>query len=65
MDVDIIPIHAFIRIQMEFLDMPGLKLTSEQIVRLCGLSRDRTDAALAGLTRRGFLRRDRAGCFLR
>ncbi len=34
MDADIIPIDAFIRIQMEFLEMPGLKLTPEQIARL-------------------------------
>jgi DNA-binding IclR family transcriptional regulator len=65
MDADIIPIDAFIRIQMEFLEMPGLKLTSEQIARLCGLSRDESDAALDGLARRGFLRRARDGRFLR
>jgi len=50
---------------MEFLEMPGLKLTPEQIARLCGLSRDESDAALEGLARRGFLRRARDGRFLR
>ena len=48
MDANFIPINAFIRIQMEYLEMPGLKLTPEQIARLCGLSRDISDAALAG-----------------
>jgi hypothetical protein len=65
MDAEFIPIRAFIRIQMEYLEMPGLKLTPEQIGRLCGLSRDMSEAALAGLTSRGFLRRAKDGAFIR
>jgi hypothetical protein len=64
-DADFIPINAFIRIQMEFLEMPGLKLTLEQIARLCGLSRDVSEAVLDRLTRRGFLRRTHDGTFIR
>ena len=65
MGADLIPINAFIRIQMEFLEMPGLKLSVEQIARLCGLSRDLAEAALETLAMRGFLRRANDGTFLR
>jgi DNA-binding MarR family transcriptional regulator len=63
MDADFIPIHAFIRIQIEFLEMPGLKMTPEQIARLCGLSRALSEAALDRLASRGFLRRGHDGTF--
>ncbi len=65
MGADFIPLTAFIRIQMEFLEMPGLKLSVEQIARLCGLSRELAAAALETLAIRGFLRRAKDGTFLR
>ena len=49
-----IPLDALIRIQMEYVEMPGLKLTPHQIGRLCGLPRDICDGALGLLAERGF-----------
>lgn len=60
-----VPHDALIRIQVEFLEMPGLKLTVDQIGRLCGLPHDISEAALTGLTLSGFLRRAQDGTFLR
>ena len=61
----IIPLDALIRIQMEYVEMPGLKLTPHQIGRLCGLPRDICEGALGLLTERGFLRRSQDGSFRR
>ena len=60
-----ITIEVLSRIQMEFLEMPGLKLTASQARRLCNLPDDVCEAALDALTRTGFLRRLRDGSFLR
>jgi hypothetical protein len=60
-----VPPEALVRIQVEFLEMPGLKLTVDQIGRLCGLTRDVSEAALMGLTLSGFLRKAKDGTFLR
>jgi hypothetical protein len=65
MDAALIPPYALVRIQTEYLEMPGLKLTLEQVGRLCGLTQELSEAALAGLTRSGFLRRTQDGAFLR
>ena len=43
MDADHIELDTFIRIQLEYLEMPGLKLTRDQVVRLCGLTREASD----------------------
>ena len=56
MDV-LIPQEALTRIQMEYVEMPGLKLTPKQIGRLCGLPQETCEGALALLLRTGFLRR--------
>ena len=49
-------IEALRRIETEFADMPGLKLTAAQINRLCNMQMDICEAALQVLTRSGFLR---------
>jgi DNA-binding IclR family transcriptional regulator len=64
MDV-LIPQEALTRIQMEYVEMPGLKLTPKQIGRLCGLPQETCEGALALLLRTGFLRRSPDGAFLR
>ena len=65
MEAPLISSNALARIQTEYLEMPGLKLTLEQVGRLCGLTHDMSEAALAGFTRSGFLRRAQDGTFLR
>ena len=56
---------ARIRIQIEFIEMPGLKLTSAQVSRLCDLPAEVCDAAIALLVTSGFLRRASDGSLLR
>ena len=53
------------RIQGEFVEMPGLRLTSAQARRLWGLDRDVCDALLAALVDANFLSRTRDGAFVR
>ncbi|HZT75166.1 MAG TPA: hypothetical protein VFA27_00810 [Vicinamibacterales bacterium] len=55
---------AKLRIQIEFIEMPGLKLSRDQIQRLCGVPSDVCDAALATLVETGFLRQKADGSFL-
>lgn len=51
--------HAVARIQAEYLEMPGLKLTTEQVARLCALDTTVCSAVLAALVDCGFLVRPR------
>jgi len=53
------------RIKMEYLEMPGLKLTTQQARRLWGLPGDLCDAALALLVEQGFLVRTGTGSYIR
>ena len=55
---------ARLRIQIEFIEMPGLKLSRDQIRRLCGVPADMCDKALATLVESGFLRQKPDGSFL-
>jgi hypothetical protein len=57
--------HAFTRIQIEFIEMPDLKLTLAQIRRLCDLPEDLCSTAVAALEERGFLWRAPDGRFVR
>jgi hypothetical protein len=57
--------EALRRIQMDYLEMPELKLTKRQARRLWTLSDDVCDAAMASLVAAGFLTRARDGSFLR
>ena len=43
------------RIRAEFEEMPDMKLTSEQIQRLCGVNRSLCEAALEFLAQTQFL----------
>jgi hypothetical protein len=56
---------AFTRIQIEFIEMPDLKLTVAQIRRLCDLSLDVCEPAVAALEQTGFLWRAPDGRFVR
>jgi len=51
------------RIRGEFLEMPGLRLTSAQAARLWAVDRRTSEWILDGLTTAGFLR-NREGAYL-
>jgi len=53
------------RVQGEFLEMPGLRLTEAQARRLWGLDRDVCAALLGTLVDAKFLFRTREGAFMR
>ena len=53
------------RIQGEFVEMPGLRLTVAQAQRLWGLERDVCDALLGALVDARFLSQTRDGAFVR
>lgn len=57
--------YTIMRIEMEYLEMPGLKLTNRQACRLFDLPLDVCDCALEALVGTGFLSRTRDGAFLR
>ena len=52
-------------IQMEYAEMPGLKLTLWQARRLWNLSEDLCERALARLTASGFLTQTADGAYVR
>jgi hypothetical protein len=52
------------RARAEYLEMPGLRLTSAQAQRLWGLDRRTCEELLATLTRAHFLARTRDGAFI-
>jgi hypothetical protein len=56
---------ARMRIQIEYIEMPHLKLTLSQVRRLCDLPHEVCEAAMALLVTSGFLSRARDGAFLR
>jgi hypothetical protein len=61
-----IPIaDALRRVKGEYLEMPGLALTSRQAQRLWGLDRESCDALLGALVDASFLARTRDGAFVR
>jgi hypothetical protein len=53
------------RVQCEFLEMPGLRLTEPQARRLWGLDTASCDALLSALVDAKFLFRTRDGAFMR
>jgi hypothetical protein len=59
-----IPEELFQRIQGEFLEMPGLRLTPSQACRLWGLDSDVCRQLLAQLVDVKFLMRTRDGMFM-
>jgi hypothetical protein len=52
------------RARAEYLEMPGLRLTSAQAQRLWGLDRRTCEELLSALTRAQFLARTRDGAFV-
>lgn len=57
--------HMLQRIQGEFIEMPGLRLTAPQAQRLWGLDREICMALLGALVEAQFLARTRDGSFIR
>jgi len=53
------------RLRAEFLEMPGLRLTLNQIHRFCGLERSMCSAALDALVRERFLCANADGTYAR
>jgi hypothetical protein len=56
---------VLLRIQREYLEMPGLRLTTVQVQRLWGLERKVCEALLAALVDAKFLCRTRDGALVR
>jgi hypothetical protein len=56
---------VLLRIQSEYHEMPGLKLTEAQAQRLWGLDPDTCRVVLATLTERRFLKRTASGTYIR
>jgi hypothetical protein len=53
------------RVRGEYIEMPGLRLTTAQAQRLWGLDRASCDALLGALVDAKFLARTRDGAFVR
>jgi hypothetical protein len=53
------------RVQGEYIEMPGLRLTTAQAQRLWGLDRTACDTLLGALVDSKFLFRTRDGAFMR
>jgi len=60
----VVPEALFHRIQGEFLEMPGLRLTQPQACRLWGLDRETCGTLLSHLVEAKFLTRTRDGAFV-
>ena len=56
---------VLVRVQSEYLEMPGLNLTEPQARRLWGLDGKMCSVVLATLIKRGFLRRSANGTYVR
>ena len=52
-------------IRAEYLEIPGLRLTRDQVQRLWGLDEATCDALLEALVEDGFLRRTRTEAYIR
>ena len=59
------PLEVLQRVQGEYIEMPGLRLTIAQAQRLWGLDRAVCDALLGALVEAKFLFRTRDGAFVR
>jgi hypothetical protein len=57
--------EALLKIQIEYVEMPQLKLTARQVQRLWSLPMEVCQAALAALIRQGFLVESRDGVYIR
>lgn len=62
----VVQVHEAVELlQMEYAEMPGLRLTVGQVQRLLNLSPELCERALAALTECGFLARTADGAFVR
>ncbi len=57
--------HTLERLRAEFLEMPGLRLTVDQVHRLCGVERPMCSAVLEALVREHFLMVKPDGTYVR
>jgi DNA-binding GntR family transcriptional regulator len=57
--------QAIMRLHAEFTEMPGMRLSLEQVRRLCGIDRSVCQSALADLVKSGVLVVATDGAFLR
>ena len=57
--------HLLMRIRMEYVEMPGLRLTSRQASRLWNLDQAACEEILSTLVQELFLSRTRDGAYLR
>jgi hypothetical protein len=53
--------NSVARLTAEYRDLPGLRLTTAQAARLCGLSIYEVDVVLTALVASGYLSCDRSG----
>ena len=53
------------RVRAEFMEMPGMRLTAAQVVRLCGVERTICNGALDALVNAKFLRLSPDGTYSR
>ena len=60
----VVPEALFRRVQGEFLEMPGLRVTQPQACRLWGLDRETCGTLLSHLVEAKFLTRTRDGAFV-
>lgn len=57
--------QLLLRVMGEFREMPSLRLTADQAMRLWALDRDTCEAVIDELTEAQFLERDRSGRYCR
>jgi hypothetical protein len=65
MDVGPNLLDALVRIQIEYVEMPQLKLTARQVERLWNLPAAVCEAALSALLHKGFLAKASDGAYVR
>jgi hypothetical protein len=57
--------EAFDRVRAEYVEMPGMRLTPQQLQRLCGVDAAVCQLVLSDLVRAAFLRQGPGGCYAR
>jgi hypothetical protein len=57
--------EAFDRVRAEYVEMPGMRLTRQQLQRLCGVEATVCQLVLSDLVRAAFLRQGPDGCYAR
>ena len=57
--------NLFYRVRAEYLEMPALRLSVEQAMRLWALDRPTCNSVLKQLVKEGFLERDTSGLYMK